>query len=186
MTNVIYDGQDRLIEWGDLTYTYTADGTLFSKTNTNTLDTSTYTYDAFGQLTGVDMPTCPDVGYIIDALGRRVGRTETGQSAQGYLYHGKRLVAELDNQNTLISRFAYGTQGHVPDILVSGSVVYRLVTDQLGSVHLVINTATGEVAQQLTYDAWGKVLSDSNPGFQPFGGAATALPGGCMIRSPGL
>ena len=27
----------------------------------------------------------------------------------------------------------------------------------------------GEVAQQLDYDAWGRVIEDSRPGFQPFG-----------------
>ncbi|MCU0695996.1 MAG: RHS repeat-associated core domain-containing protein, partial [Myxococcaceae bacterium] len=39
----------------------------------------------------------------------------------------------------------------------------------LGSVRAVINTATGQVVQALDYDAWGNVVSDSSPGFQPFG-----------------
>ena len=33
----------------------------------------------------------------------------------------------------------------------------------------VIDTQTGEIAQQLDYDAWGQVTEDSRPGFQPFG-----------------
>jgi RHS repeat-associated protein len=33
----------------------------------------------------------------------------------------------------------------------------------------VIDVATGDVAQRMDYDAFGNVLSDSNPGFQPFG-----------------
>jgi len=44
-----------------------------------------------------------------------------------------------------------------------------LVTDQLGSVRLVVNVMTGEVVQRLDYDVWGNVLQDTNPGFQPFG-----------------
>jgi len=32
-----------------------------------------------------------------------------------------------------------------------------------------VDAATGAVAQRIDYDAWGKVLSDTNPGFQPFG-----------------
>ena len=32
-----------------------------------------------------------------------------------------------------------------------------------------MDTATGLFIQKLTYDAFGKVLSDTNPGFQPFG-----------------
>ena len=39
----------------------------------------------------------------------------------------------------------------------------------LGSVRLVINGETGDVVQELEYDAWGVVLTDTNPGFQPFG-----------------
>jgi RHS repeat-associated protein len=48
-------------------------------------------------------------------------------------------------------------------------VTYRLVGDQLGSVRMVLNATTGEVVQQIDYDAWGRVLTDTNPGFQPFG-----------------
>ena len=38
-----------------------------------------------------------------------------------------------------------------------------------------------DIAQQLDYDAWGKVISDSNPGFQPFGFA-----GGLYDSATGL
>jgi len=47
--------------------------------------------------------------------------------------------------------------------------VYRLMTDHLGSVRLVVNAETGEVVQRMEYDAFGRVLQDTNPGFQPFG-----------------
>ena len=46
---------------------------------------------------------------------------------------------------------------------------YRIVSDHLGSVRLVIDTDTSEIAQRMDYDPWGKVLYGSNPGFQPFG-----------------
>jgi len=46
---------------------------------------------------------------------------------------------------------------------------YRYITDHLGSVRAVIDMASGEVAQQLDYDVWGKVIRDTHPGFQPFG-----------------
>jgi RHS repeat-associated protein len=34
---------------------------------------------------------------------------------------------------------------------------------------MVVEADTGAVAQRLDYDVWGNVLSDTNPGFQPFG-----------------
>ena len=48
-------------------------------------------------------------------------------------------------------------------------VTYRIITDNQGSVRLVVNAETGEVAQCLDYDSFGRVLRDTNPGFQPFG-----------------
>jgi RHS repeat-associated protein len=66
--------------------------------------------------------------------------------------------------------FLYGTRAHVPDAMVmTDGTVYRLITDHLGSVRLVVNAATGEVVQRLDYDAFGRVLQDTSPGFQPFG-----------------
>ena len=69
----------------------------------------------------------------------------------------------------LVSRFVYGTKKNVPDYMVKAGVTYRFVTDLQSSVRLVVNASTGAIAQRIDYDAYGRVLSDSNPGFQPFG-----------------
>jgi RHS repeat-associated protein len=45
----------------------------------------------------------------------------------------------------------------------------------------VVNATTGSVAQKLSYDEWGRVLADTNPGFQPFGFA-----GGIWAADVGL
>ncbi|MDH3845926.1 MAG: RHS repeat-associated core domain-containing protein [Myxococcales bacterium] len=64
----------------------------------------------------------------------------------------------------------YGTRAHVPDSMVmTNGTVYRLITDHLGSVRLVVNAATGAVVRRLDYAAFGRVLNDTSPGFQPFG-----------------
>ena len=78
-------------------------------------------------------------------------------------------VAELDSLGALRSRFVYGTRPHVPDFMERGGSTYRLVTDHLGSVRLVVDVDTGAIAQRLDYDPWGVVTQDTNPGFQPFG-----------------
>jgi RHS repeat-associated protein len=46
---------------------------------------------------------------------------------------------------------------------------FRIVSDDLGSPRLVVDVDSGEVAQRLDYDAFGRVVRDTNPGFQPFG-----------------
>jgi RHS repeat-associated protein len=48
-------------------------------------------------------------------------------------------------------------------------ILYRILTDERGSVRLVVNAATGAVAQRLDYDVWGNVAADTAPRFQPFG-----------------
>ncbi len=46
---------------------------------------------------------------------------------------------------------------------------------------VVVNAETGDIAQEIEYDVWGNVLSDSNPDFQPFGFA-----GGLVDNDTGL
>jgi RHS repeat-associated protein len=46
---------------------------------------------------------------------------------------------------------------------------FALISDAAGSVRQVLDSTSGEVVQELTYDTFGRVLSDTNPGFQPFG-----------------
>jgi len=54
-------------------------------------------------------------------------------------------------------------------MVMADDTVYRFITDHLGSVRLVVNAETGEVVQRMDYDAFGRVLYELNPGFQPFG-----------------
>src|SRR5574337_579177 len=164
----IYDDQDRLLQYGQNRYTYTANGELATKTvGTNT---TTYTYDELGNLTRVILPSGTHLDYLIDRQNRRIGKKINGTLTQGYLYDGMlRLVAELDGGGNLVSRFVYGSRVNVPDYMIKGGVTYRIISDHLGSPRLIVDVATGTVAQQLDYDEFGNVLTDTHPGFQPFG-----------------
>ena len=48
-----------------------------------------------------------------------------------------------------------------------GMLGYREVSRTVSLI--VIDPQTGQAVQQLEYDEFGKVLTDTNPGFQPFG-----------------
>ncbi|MFV0680626.1 hypothetical protein, partial [Ottowia sp.] len=80
-----------------------------------------------------------------------------------------RPIARLNADNTLEATYYYGDKPNVPEAMLKDGKTYRIITDQLGSVRLVIDSDTGEVAQQMDYDVWGNVTLDTNPGFQPFG-----------------
>jgi RHS repeat-associated protein len=58
---------------------------------------------------------------------------------------------------------------------------YRIISDHLGSVRMVVDNNNGAILQQLDYDPYGRVIVDTNPGFQPFGYA-----GGLYDRDTGL
>ncbi len=163
-----YDAQDRLLSYGDASYSYTANGELTAKIVGP--ETTSYEYDVLANLRRVVLPDGTDIEYVVDGSNRRVGRTVNGVVEGGWLYWGQlNPVAELDANGVLVSRFVYGSRGNVPDYMIRGGVTYRIVADHLGSVRLVVNVATGDVAQRLDYDEWGNVLVDTNPGFQPFG-----------------
>ena len=162
-----YDAQDRMTSYGTTDYTYNAMGQLATKTTA--AQTTTYDYDEFGSLTNVTLPD-KTIDYVVDGLGRRVARKVDGATTHRFLYgKGIQPVAELDASGGVKSQFVYASKTHVPDLMTKNGTNYRFITDQVGSVRLVVNTATGAVAQRIDYDPFGKVLNDTNPGFQPFG-----------------
>ena len=162
-----YDAQDRLLSYGATTYTYTANGELASQTAGG--QTTSYQYDVLGNLVSVTLPSGTAISYVVDAQNRRVGKKVNGTSVAGFLYDGPRIIAELNSSNAIVSQFIYASRPNSPDYMVSGGVTYRIFSDQLGSPRLVVNTATGAIAEQITHDEFGNVLGDTNPGFQPFG-----------------
>jgi RHS repeat-associated protein len=110
------------------------------------------------------------IDYLVDGLNRRIGKKINGVLQQGFLYQGLlKPVAELDGSNTVVARFVYADQTNVPEYLIKGGITYRIVADHLGSPRLVLNAATGGIAQRMDYDEFGNVINDTNPGFQPFG-----------------
>jgi len=163
-----YDAQDRLLTYGALTYSYTANGDLQS--TTSGAGTMSYTYDVFGNLTSVTLPSGTQIEYIIDGQNRRIGKKVNGTLVQGFLYGSQlRPVAELDGNGAVVARFVFGTKVNVPEYMIRGGTTYRLLTDHLGSVRLVVDIASGAVAQRIDYDEFGQITQDTNPGFQPFG-----------------
>jgi RHS repeat-associated protein len=165
-----YDAQDRLLTYGNNTYTYTANGELLSKTDTDTNTVTAYQYDVLGNLISVTLPDGTVIEYVIDGQNRRIGKKVNGTLVQGFLYENQlRPVAELDGNGNVIARFVYGTKINVPEYMIKNGITYRIITDHSGSPRLVVNSSTGQIVQQIDYDEFGSIINDTNPGFQPFG-----------------
>jgi len=162
-----YDGQDRLTSAGTTTYTHTLNGEIQSKGLSG--QTTTFRYDILGFLVGVTLPDGGQIEYILDGLGRRVGKRVDGILADGWLYDERaRVVAEVDGAGAVIGRFVYGSRPNTPDYLVRGAVSYRIISNHLGSPRLVVNAADGAIVQRMDYDAYGNITGEMlAPGFRP-------------------
>lgn len=163
-----YDAQDRMTSYDGATYTYNAAGDLTAKTDAS--GRTAYTYDELSNLFSVLLPDGRTIRYLLDGRNRRVGKLIDGALAQGWLYQDAlNPVAELDAAGTVVSRFVYATRRNVPDYMVRNGVTYRIISDERGSPRLVVNASNGSIVQRIDYDAFGNVVQDTNPGFQPFG-----------------
>jgi RHS repeat-associated protein len=164
----VCDNQDRLFSYGSCSYSYKADGSLHTKTCPD--GTTTYDYDAFGSLRGVTLANGTAIAYVIDGQNRRIGKKVNGVLLEGFLYGSQLQPASwLNGDGSIRATFVYSDSPNVPEYMAQGTTTYRLIRDQVGSVRLVENTSTGAVAERIDYDEFGNVLSDSAPGFQPFG-----------------
>jgi RHS repeat-associated protein len=174
MVSATHDDQDRMLTYAGAQYVYTSAGELKAKIVGS--DTTHYAYDALGNLVQVRQPDGTVIDYLVDVQNRRIGKKVNGLLTRGFLYADQIApVAELDENNSVVSWFVFATRPNVPDYIVRGNAIYRVVTDHLGSVRLVIDVATGTVVQRINYDEYGRILENTNPEFQPFGYAGGVL-----------
>ncbi|MGA8810307.1 MAG: RHS repeat-associated core domain-containing protein, partial [Thermoanaerobaculia bacterium] len=166
--NGSYDAQDRVLSYNAASYTQSAAGDLVTKVDST--GTSTYKYDELGNLNHVMLPDGRAIDYVIDGQNRRIGKKVDGAFAQRFLYAGNLSpAAEVDANGDVVARFIYAMHANVPDLIIKGDVTYRVITDHLGSPRLVLKADDGSVVQRMDFDEFGNVLTDTNPGFQPFG-----------------
>ena len=160
-----YDAQDRIVSRGGVDYTYDADGYLTGRgaTPSRTARTESCCPPPSGATT---------VRYSYDGFGRMVARTDgagTTQILYGNLASPFQATATRSPGGTL-TRYFYDEDEKL-FAFQRGSAWFYVAADQVGSPRVVTN-AGGVVQKVLEYDAFGAVLSDSNPGFDlPIGSA---------------
>jgi len=163
-----YDAQDRITAQTGITYNHTAQGERSQKTQG--ANVTQYQYDAQGTLIGATLPNTDQIDYLLDGQSRRVVKQVNGTTAEAWLYAGntQNPVARLNASNAVTQRYIYASRIQVPDYIDLGTTQYKVITDHLGSVRLIVNASNGSVMQRIDYDVWGNITSDNNPNFQPF------------------
>ncbi|MBK7893039.1 MAG: RHS repeat-associated core domain-containing protein [Bdellovibrionales bacterium] len=169
ITSATFDNDDRMLTQGDPDFPHRPRRSP-RKENIVTGQKITLTYDQRGQLTRAVLNGARTISYGIDGEGHRLTRTVDGVLQTGYLHDvSSRLIAEVEPSGQLRSHFVYASQGHSPDYMIRGAHLYYFAKDNLGSVKAVIDASSGAIAQAIHYDEFGRVLVNTNPGFQPFG-----------------
>ena len=165
-----YDQRDRVLSFGSRTYSWGAERSARGWTDSSSGEVIGLNHDALGGLRAVTSSTGADVSYVLDPTGRRVARLVNGTRTHAWAYKdGANPIAEYDGAGVLTARFIYASHAHVPDAMIKGGATYAFVHAPDGSVRAVIEAQTGAVMQHIEYGPFGRVLSDTNPGFQPFG-----------------
>jgi len=162
-----YDDEDHLLTAGNATYQYDADGFLTTKTEGS--ESTIYNYSSRGELLSVTSPDNRLIEYAYDPLGRRIAKKADGTIVEKYLWQGRtRLLAVYDGADNLIQRFIYADD-RMPVAMTQQGQTYYLAYDQVGSLRVVAD-ASGSVVKRIDYDAFGNILSDSDPSISvPFG-----------------
>lgn len=165
-----YDPQDRLTTYATEAFTWSRNAHLQARSSGN--QTTSYAYNLSGALIGVTNSSGTRIGYVVDPAMRRIGKRINGALQRGWLWNGDQIIAEVDANSTVTKRFVYAEHGTTPSLMLAGTNVFQLLADERGSIRLVVNAADGTIAQALDYDEFGRVLLDTQPGFQPFGFAS--------------
>lgn len=184
-TNYGYDAKNQLLsEQSTRAGGYTFNFAYDLAQNPTTFKGQSRTYNANNQLTGtgfaydgngnpviykgVNLAFDPEnrmtaygsvltAGYNGDGL-RAWKQTATGR--RYYLYDGEELVCELDAAGNAVAPVVFGANG----LIAYGSFIYQF-DPQGNAVHLIDNSRN--VLANLAYDAWGQLMSGSNP--TPYG-----------------
>ena len=170
----VYGPDNELLSDGTWNYSYDAVGNTVQKVNIATGETWTYGYDFNNRLTSaVDRQAngalIQQATYRYDVFGNLAEEDVTAAdgttTSTRYAYDRGKAWAALDgnNSNALETRYLSlgGPDQPAAQIGASGAVGWYL-TDRLGSVRQVVNDA-GTVLDQIAYDAFGAVTSETNP-----------------------
>jgi RHS repeat-associated protein len=165
-----YDDQDRLLTYGTWVFTYTANGELETKNNTANGDEWLFEYDALGNLVSIGLPNGDLVEYLVDGMGRRVGKKKNGVLLKQWVYwDALKPVAELDGAGNLVAQYAYGLRVNVPDYVRRGATTYKVISDHPGSPRYVVNVAnSADVPFQAAYSSFGETAG-AGLDWMPFG-----------------
>jgi RHS repeat-associated protein len=148
--SAIVDTGNRLTRFGPYAMQFDPDGSMTSKIGNG--KTQSLTWNAEGELTSITTNGATTT-YGYDAFGRRVRKT-TPSGTSKYLYDGDNLFMELDGSGNPVREYTYYPGVDNPHSVRQGGQMYYYLTESLGSVIGMVNSA-GQVVNEYKYGPWG-------------------------------
>jgi len=161
-----YNTANRLLEDDTFTYTYDGNGNLTSKTDKNTSEVTTYTYDPEDQLVRIDFPDSTFAEYAYDGLGRRIEKDVSGAITR-YVYDNEDILLEFDGFNVLQASYTHGPGIDEPLIMERAGQSFYYHTDGLGSI-TDITDSTASTVQSYRYDTFGQIINQAGASTNPY------------------
>lgn len=171
VTTMAYDDDRRMVSLakpGSRLYTYTwdANANKTSRTDANGNDTTasgdgttTYSYDAADQLTGVDYADAtPDVTFSYDLAGNRTQMTD-GQGSESYSYNALNLLTGVSRGTDSFS-YTYNAEELLTQRSYPDSTATSYTYDADGRM---ATATTGTSATSYAYDAAGNLTQTTLP-----------------------
>jgi RHS repeat-associated protein len=166
-SNIVMGANNRIQSDGNFTYAFDKEGNMIQKTNIAMQNVTRYSYDYRNRLTAVRETNAigailSQVRYTYDVFDRRISSI-TDSETQYTVYDRDRVWADFNSAGGVAARYLYGP--NVDELLArqrpNDGVTWYL-TDRLGSVRDMAN-ATGGIVNHIEYDAFGGIVSESNP-----------------------
>lgn len=157
---------------GATTYRHDATGNLEVTSvsrvvNDTTEDRTTwYFYGPDGRLSNVSLPDGGNVSYAYLGTGERIRKT-TPNGTRYYLYSGFDVVAEYDENGTLVRRFVHGPGVDEPVGMVADGDAYLYHQDGTVNVRTLTDEA-GAVVNRYRYAPFGEPLSVAESVSNPY------------------
>ncbi len=165
-----YDARHQLLGNSEATFTYDANGNRLTRTDLDTGEVITYSWDAQDLLVGLTSNEGWSVNYRYDGQQRRVGKSYTASNGKvtdtAYVLDGPNVLFSFtttDGVTTarrwlnvigLDNLFAFEEYPSATATAGTGTV-YEVHQDYLGSVVAVSSHATGTIEARYSYDSFG-------------------------------
>ena len=158
---------NQLLSDGTYNYQYDDEGNRTKRTEIATGKVTEYVWDYHNRLTSVLLKDAGGVvtktiEYAYDVNNQRIGKKIDGVVSERYVLDRNQIALVFDGAGNQTHRYLYGTG--VDQILADETPTQTLwaLSDRQGTVADLIDN-NGAIVNHLTYDSFGKVVSQTSP-----------------------